>query len=104
MTQRGKQPKWIDRLLSDGYGRQWPKLSVGERCETCGQPDNCGDCNHQMLSVDNVLELGGELRRSKAKEFACKTCGAGAGMLCYKIGGDVWEVEDKVHEGRVRYV
>lgn len=22
-----------------------------ERCQTCGGPDNCGDCNHQLMLV-----------------------------------------------------
>jgi hypothetical protein len=28
-------------------------------CPVCGQPDNCGDCDHTPLSPDEIAELGG---------------------------------------------
>ena len=31
----------------------------GELCPECGQPDNCGDCDHTPLPHDEVIELGG---------------------------------------------
>lgn len=45
----------------DNYGRLWPSVPENERCAQCGQPDNCGDCTHEQLTDDEVLELGGEL-------------------------------------------
>lgn len=46
----------------DKYGNRWPDAPDSEFCSECGQPDNCGDCNHQPLSPDDVEELGGEPR------------------------------------------
>jgi hypothetical protein len=40
----------------DIYGVPWP-LPPGELCSTCGQPDNCGDCNHEPLRWWEVIEL-----------------------------------------------
>lgn len=31
-----------------------------ELCPQCWQPDNCGDCNHQPLSKEDVEALGGK--------------------------------------------
>lgn len=42
---------------ADRYGRVWP--ANYELCGECGQPDNCGDCNHAPLAPDQVRELGG---------------------------------------------
>lgn len=41
----------------DHYGRRWD-LPKHELCADCGQPDNCGDCTHQMLSDGQALALG----------------------------------------------
>ena len=49
----------------DKYGRLWPLLAPRERCFKCGQPDNCGDCNCNPLSVEQVLELDGELAKGE---------------------------------------
>ena len=49
----------------DVYGRRWDVLSVHDRCYTCGQPDNCGDCTHTPLTDDEVRELGGILPNKK---------------------------------------
>lgn len=53
-------------LLTNEDGYEWRDpawrwapvgtLSV-ERCETCGQPDNCGDCNHEPMSWAELIEL-----------------------------------------------
>jgi hypothetical protein len=44
--------------FQDSFGNTW-KLPASEVCQKCGQPDNCGDCNHQPLSPEEVRELGG---------------------------------------------
>jgi hypothetical protein len=44
----------------DKYGRIWPtEWNDRELCPTCGQPDNCGDCNHLPLTKKQAVELGG---------------------------------------------
>lgn len=45
----------------DLYGRSWPGVPENERCRTCGQPDNCGECDHVALTARDVLQLGGQL-------------------------------------------
>jgi len=45
---------------NDIFGNTW-YLPKGELCSVCGQPDNTGDCNHEQLEDDEVLELGGHL-------------------------------------------
>jgi len=40
----------------DIAGRWW-NLPEAELCNACGQPDNCGDCNHELLSDSDYLEL-----------------------------------------------
>lgn len=37
----------------DIFGRWWP-YPIAELCPTCGQPDSCGDCNHNRLSDQDV--------------------------------------------------
>jgi len=44
----------------DKYGRIWDN-PIWDKCTVCGQPDNCGDCNHQPLTRADVIELGGVL-------------------------------------------
>lgn len=44
---------------TDKFGRRWP-FPKSELCDECGQPDSCGDCNHQKLSDDDVALLVGE--------------------------------------------
>lgn len=46
-------------MTTDRFGRIWD-LPATELCEVCGQPDNCGDCNHERLSTDDVTQLGGK--------------------------------------------
>lgn len=41
----------------DRYGRIW-RLPQAELCPECGQPDNCGDCNHEPLTDEQAAELG----------------------------------------------
>lgn len=53
---------------TDKYGNTWPLAPSEEFCPTCGQPDNCGDCNHTELPPDLVRELGG-------KPPSCQSCG-----------------------------
>lgn len=47
--------------MRDIYGRSWPNVSANESCPVCGQPDNCGDCEHGRLTDDEVILLGGEI-------------------------------------------
>ena len=42
----------------DKFGHRWD-LPKNELCSTCGQPDSCGDCNHQPLTRLQVDWLGG---------------------------------------------
>lgn len=42
----------------DKYGRVWD-LPQTELCRECGQPDNCGECNHKRLTDEEVRRLGG---------------------------------------------
>ena len=37
----------------------WADLADEERCDECGQPDNCGDCDHEPLSPTEVQALLG---------------------------------------------
>ena len=39
------------------YVQQYPEHV--ELCSVCGQPDNCGDCNHVPLEHEEVVRLGG---------------------------------------------
>lgn len=48
----------------DRYGRCW-NLPAQELCRECGQPDNCGDCNHEELTLEQVRELGGTTRMTR---------------------------------------
>ena len=45
-----------ESVSQDRYGRIWPRGI--ETCEECGQPDNCGDCNHEKLGADEARALG----------------------------------------------
>jgi hypothetical protein len=45
--------------MEDIYGVEW-NLPVEEICPTCGQPDNCGDCEHGRLSASQVSILKGD--------------------------------------------
>lgn len=52
---------WVDAYHyyhPDRFGRVW-WLQQAELCKECGQPDNCGDCNHERL--EDVSEFGGSL-------------------------------------------
>ena len=42
----------------DIYGRAW-NLPLIELCNDCGQPDNCGDCNHEPLTDTDYETLDG---------------------------------------------
>lgn len=41
----------------DVHGRVWRGIPRIERCPTCGQPDNCGDCEHGMLTIEEFTLL-----------------------------------------------
>lgn len=45
-------------MTTDKFGVQWDLLPA-ELCSVCGQPDNCGDCNHEPLTDEEVERLGG---------------------------------------------
>ncbi len=51
----------VTRKTTDKFGRRWEGFDVRELCPECGQPDNCGDCTHNKLDDDDVLEMGGQL-------------------------------------------
>jgi hypothetical protein len=40
----------------DQYGRVWPYPKDG-LCPECGQPDSCGDCNHEQLTAIEVVKI-----------------------------------------------
>lgn len=40
----------------DKYGVTWSSVKSA-LCPICGQPDNCGDCNHKKLSKEEVRIL-----------------------------------------------
>jgi len=44
----------------DIYGIEW-NLPSNELCPVCGQPDSCGDCNHQPLDVNDIAFLKSEI-------------------------------------------
>lgn len=54
-------PDYVGSWTQDEYGRFWQRPG-DEPCPECGQPDNCGDCNHEPLTDAEVLDLGGRLR------------------------------------------
>jgi len=37
----------------------WADMAPEERCPECGQPDNCGDCDHKPLDPTEVQVLLG---------------------------------------------
>ena len=45
----------------DKYGRIW-QLPKNELCPVCGQPDNCGDCQHERLKNSEVEILDGYIK------------------------------------------
>lgn len=47
-------------MRKDKFNRVW-NLPVTELCQVCGQPDNCGDCNHKKLSQLDVDLLKGKI-------------------------------------------
>ncbi|KKM28203.1 hypothetical protein LCGC14_1567020 [marine sediment metagenome] len=50
----------VKMLTLDVYGRVWDN-PIHDKCVICGQPDNCGECNHKSLTDADVIELGGKL-------------------------------------------
>ena len=44
----------------DKYGVTWNNESW-DKCPVCGQPDSCGDCNHEPLTRAEIIEIDGEL-------------------------------------------
>lgn len=48
---------------ADQHGRAWD-LAWFERCLVCGQPDSFGDCTHEPLTDEQVVELGGTLPKT----------------------------------------
>jgi len=48
---------------ADQHGRTWD-LPCHERCLVCGQPDSFGDCTHEPLTDEQVVELGGVLPKT----------------------------------------
>lgn len=52
----------------DRFGRTWP-YPKNELCPECGQPDSCGDCNHQPLTDADVADILG------TDAQACPGCG-----------------------------
>jgi hypothetical protein len=65
-------------LHYDAYGRRWPDRGSQEFCAVCGQPDNCGDCEHQPYSVGEAILLGavGTIEEVQPITFStCANCG-----------------------------
>jgi hypothetical protein len=54
----------IMKTYRDVFGRIW-KLPKNELCPVCGQPDNCGDCNHVRLTKADVVALGSRIYRTQ---------------------------------------
>lgn len=54
----------------DKYGRTWPDVPITERCPSCGQPDNSGECSHGKLSKAQVVLLGGRLAEGEREGSA----------------------------------
>jgi hypothetical protein len=55
--------------MMDKFGREW-NLSAAELCPECGQPDSCGDCNHEPLSnADFMLLNNPEKLKEKGKKM-----------------------------------
>ena len=56
-------------------------LFSAELCSICGQPDNCGDCNHSPMTEREIADLlhdyGGEIA-------TCQSCGAYSDPMIYK--------------------
>ena len=46
----------MNKGYKDKFGRKW-FLPIRELCPICGQPDNCGDCNHKKLYRADVKYL-----------------------------------------------
>ncbi len=46
-------------ITTDRFGRKWD-LPESELCPECGQPDNCGECNHEPYTDDEAATLRGE--------------------------------------------
>lgn len=45
-------------MIKDKFGIYWD-LPNDEVCKVCGQPDNCGDCNHHKININDAAKLGG---------------------------------------------
>lgn len=61
--------------MIDVFGNSWP--AEYELCPVCRQPDNCGDCNHEPYTDDEVSELGGTPSKctcSPTKTYIDGTC------------------------------
>lgn len=43
-------------MKEDKFGRVW-SYPDEELCNKCSQPDNTGDCNHEKLSPDEVIQI-----------------------------------------------
>lgn len=43
--------------FANKFGRIWD-MAPYELCVECGQPDNCGDCNHNELTIEDAKEIG----------------------------------------------
>ena len=54
------------KKYADKFGRVWD-LPKDNLCPKCGQPDVCGDCNHNKLDDREVIMLGGELSGKASK-------------------------------------
>ena len=45
-------------MNKDKFGIYWD-LPESELCKVCGQPDNCGDCDHTQIQRNEAAQLGG---------------------------------------------
>ena len=51
--------------LKTTWDHRFDSFPDSERCKICGQPDNCGDCNHYPLSDYEANDLLGIDERSE---------------------------------------
>ena len=51
-----RKPVKVRGGYKDHYGRVWP-YPKNELCPVCGQPDSCGDCNHNKLTDAEVANI-----------------------------------------------
>lgn len=85
-------------MKTDKYGRKWPCPEM-ELCPVCSQPDSCGDCDHEKLSAEDVVNLGGEL---ECNYVTCSLCGKDIPEKTAHIHQGEWIGDDCCWDERLR--